>query len=366
MVATRRVGAAVEVALQRVEAGALAGAHVGRQLGALGDPVVAVQLAPLPGLAVGAEPAFGIGDGGRQAAREDRRFVFLLRGADVIPERAVDAAQQMVGLGRVGQVGGLHQGAPGGAGFRPQFVEEDLPRALVEEGAVVGGVRRGGAEAAVEGLQAVEGLLGPGPVGGRQCIDGLLQRLGHARVLQHGLEFGDEGAGLVVLHGDHALPVVLAAAGQFSDAFGTFRVVPGVGQLHPVAALDGAVVGGAEPALGRVLVVGVEHGVGVAVPVIAAVPARGGQQAAAFATVRVAAGDLPGDVLGVRIENVQAHGANGAGRLVGVFHRLGTGQGEEGVQGLVGLELAGLQGDSQAALDLQRLQRVLALAQHRV
>ncbi|MCY1526697.1 hypothetical protein D9M68_617350 [compost metagenome] len=92
MVAAGRVGAAIQVALQRIEAGALAGAHVGRQLGALGNPLVAVQFAPLPGLAVGAEAAFGVGDGGRQAAREDQWLVFLLRGVDVIPERAVDAA----------------------------------------------------------------------------------------------------------------------------------------------------------------------------------------------------------------------------------------------------------------------------------
>ncbi|MCY1342115.1 hypothetical protein D9M69_280950 [compost metagenome] len=273
----------------------------------------------------------------------------------------------MVGLGGVGEVGGLHQGAPGRAGFRAQFVEENLPRTLMEEGPVVGGIGRRRAETAVEGQQALQAFLGPRPFGRRQGVDGLLQGRGHARVLQHALELGREGAGLVVLHGDHALPVVPgAAAGQFRDALGALGVVPGVGQLHAVAALHGAVVGGAEPALRRVLVIGVEHGVGVAIPVVAAVPAGGWQQAAAFAAVRIAAGDLPGDVPGIGVEDVQAHGADFAGGLVGLLHGLGAGQGEEGVQRLVRFELAGLQREAVAALDLHRLQRMLALAQHRV
>ena len=49
-------------------------------------PLVAVQLAPLPGLAVGAQQLLAGADGGCQAAGEDGWLVFLLRGARIVPE----------------------------------------------------------------------------------------------------------------------------------------------------------------------------------------------------------------------------------------------------------------------------------------
>ena len=109
-----------------------------------------------------------------------------------------------------------------------------------------------------------------------------------------------------------------------------------------------------------------KHRIGVAVPVVAAVPTGGGQQAAAGAAVRVASGHLPGNVLGIGIDHVQAHGADGPGRFMRFIHRLGAGQLEEGIQRLVGFELGGLQGNAQATLQLHRLQHVLALAEHAV
>ncbi|MNF69354.1 hypothetical protein D3C84_512340 [compost metagenome] len=109
-----------------------------------------------------------------------------------------------------------------------------------------------------------------------------------------------------------------------------------------------------------------QHGVGVAVPAVLAVPAGRGQQAATALAVGVAAGDLPGDVLGVGIDHVEAERADVAHRLVGGVHRLGARQVEEGVEGLVGLEQGGLQGDAVAAGQGDRLQRVLALAEHAV
>ena len=332
MVAAGRVGAAVQIVLDGRQAGALAGAHVRRQAGGVAVPLVAVQLAPLPGAAVAAQAAFQLGHAGGQAAGEDRRLVFLRRRAHVVPERAVDAAEQVVGLRRVAELGDLHQALPGGTVFRAQFVEEGLPRAFLEEHRVQRGVGRLRRKAAVEGLQAFERFLRALAIAIRQGSDGLRQRLGHARILEHRLELGGERRLLVVLHGDHAARIVArAGADQFGDALGALGVEPGVGQLHAVAAGYGALVGGAQPALRRVLVVGMEHGVGVAVPAVLAVPAGRGHEAAAAPAVRVAAGDLPGDVLGVGIHHVQAEGADVAHRLVGLVHRLRARQVEEGV-----------------------------------
>ncbi|MNZ46294.1 hypothetical protein D3C78_639720 [compost metagenome] len=107
-------------------------------------------------------------------------------------------------------------------------------------------------------------------------------------------------------------------------------------------------VRGAEPALGRVLVVGVEHRVGIAVPVITTLPAGRWQQAFAFATVRVAAGDLPANVTGVGEQHVQGNGADFTAGIRGLFHTLRTGQVEERVQAPVILEFRHLQSHAQA------------------
>ena len=269
----------------------------------------------------------------------------------------------MVGLGRVAVVGGVHQRLPGRAGLRAQFVEEGGLGTLLQEGAVQRGIGRGGGHAPVEGHQALVRLLGLGPLRGGQGGDGLLQRCGHAGGVQHRLQLAGEGRGLVVLHGDHAFLVVLAAPGQLRDALGAFRVEPGVGQLHAVAARHGAVVGGAQPALQGVLVVGVQHGVGIAVPVVGAVPAGRGHQAGALLAVGVAAGDLPADVLGVGEHHVQRHGAHFAGGFEGLLHRLRARQIEEGVDRAIRLGLDVAQGQAVAAAQRQRLQRRLALAE---
>ena len=58
VVAAGRVGAAVQVAGQGIDAGALARRQVGGQFAAVAAPVVAVQLAPLPLLAVAAQAGF--------------------------------------------------------------------------------------------------------------------------------------------------------------------------------------------------------------------------------------------------------------------------------------------------------------------
>ncbi|MNH31112.1 hypothetical protein D3C79_914470 [compost metagenome] len=76
-------------------------------------PAQCVQLAPLPGASVIAQLRFPGTDCSCQAAGEDGRFVFLLCGALVVPERAVFAAEQMIGLGRVGQACVADQGLPG-------------------------------------------------------------------------------------------------------------------------------------------------------------------------------------------------------------------------------------------------------------
>src|SRR5690606_16671701 len=52
VVAAGRIGAAIEIAADGIDPAALAGWHVGRQLGGARCPGIAVQLAPLPGIAV--------------------------------------------------------------------------------------------------------------------------------------------------------------------------------------------------------------------------------------------------------------------------------------------------------------------------
>ncbi|MNP13308.1 hypothetical protein D3C76_1055850 [compost metagenome] len=110
---------------------------------------------------------------------------------------------------------------------------------------------------------------------------------------------------------------MLAVSGQLPQALGALGVVPGVGQLHAITFGHAALVGIAKPALGRVLVVRVEHRVGVAIPVVAPVPARRGQQPLAFTTVGEAAADLPADVAGVGEDEVQRRGADFAGVVEG-------------------------------------------------
>ncbi|MNZ98327.1 hypothetical protein D3C78_1176070 [compost metagenome] len=106
-------------------------------------------------------------------------------------------------------------------------------------------------------------------------------------------------------------------------------------------------VGGAEPALSRVLIVRVQHRVGVTVPIVSTFPARRGQQAFAFATVRVAAGDLPADVIRVGEYQVHRNGADFAAGIRGFLDTLGAGQVEERVQGLVVGEVRRLQGQAE-------------------
>ncbi|MNI41085.1 hypothetical protein D3C73_953290 [compost metagenome] len=110
---------------------------------------------------------------------------------------------------------------------------------------------------------------------------------------------------------------------------------------------DDPLIGGAEPALGRVLVVRVQHRVGITVPVISTFPTRRGQQAFAFAAVRIAAGDLPADVAGVGKHQVQCDGADFAAGIRCSLGALGAGQVEERVQGLVVGEVRHLQGQAE-------------------
>ncbi|MCY1549980.1 hypothetical protein D9M68_861920 [compost metagenome] len=128
----------------------------------------------MPGCAVVAQPGFGERRGSREAAGENRRFVFLLWRAAVVPVRAVVTPQQVVGLGRVGAVGGFHQRLPGWAGFRAELVEEDLPCAFMQEGTVQRGIRRAGGEFAVERHQPAEGLARFCPLQLWQRVDGLV------------------------------------------------------------------------------------------------------------------------------------------------------------------------------------------------
>ena len=118
VVAAGRIGSAIEIALDRAESGALAGAQVGGHFRAVALPFVGVQLAPLPGLALTPQSLFAELHGGGEAAREDCRLVLLLRSAGIVPERTVVAPEQVVGLRRVGEVGGLDEGFPGRAVLR--------------------------------------------------------------------------------------------------------------------------------------------------------------------------------------------------------------------------------------------------------
>ncbi len=140
VVAAGRIGAAIEIAADGTDPPALAGWHVGRQLGGARCPGIAVQLAPLPGRAVAAQLGREMVDGGRQAAREDGRLVFLLRRVHIVPVGAVVTPEQMIGLRRIGGVGALDQRLPGGTVVRAELIEKDHPRAFMQECRVQGGI----------------------------------------------------------------------------------------------------------------------------------------------------------------------------------------------------------------------------------
>ncbi|MNE33223.1 hypothetical protein D3C80_1268790 [compost metagenome] len=129
---------------------------------------------------------------------------------------------------------------------------------------------------------------------------------------------------------------------------------------------DGALVGGAQPALGRVLIVRVQHRVGVAIPVITPVPARRRQQADAPATVGEASGHLPADVLGVGKNQVQCRRTDFAAGFEGFLDVLGARQVEQGVHAAVALEVRRLQRKAQAAIEGLGLQGMLLLAKGNV
>ncbi len=148
----------------------------------------------------------------------------------------------MVCLRRIRRTGIGHQRLPGRAGFGAQFIEENLFGAFLQKQLVQRSIRRCGAELAIERHQASERLAGLVAISLRQGVDGLLERLAHARRLEHGLEFGRERRGLVVLHGDGAAQVLLAAVGQLGDTLGALRVAPRVGKLHAVAFRNRALV----------------------------------------------------------------------------------------------------------------------------
>ncbi|MCY1365666.1 hypothetical protein D9M69_525250 [compost metagenome] len=186
-----------------------------------------------------------------------------------------------------------------------------------------------------------------GAIGRRQGVHGLFEWLGHTRRFEHFLQLGSEGGGLVVLHGDQAAAVVFACAGQFGQALAALRSGPGIGQLHAVAMGNDSLVGGAEPALSRVLIVRVQHWVSVTVPIVSTFPARRGQQAFAFAAIRVTTGDLPADVIRVGEHQVHRNGADFAAGIRGFLDTLGAGQVEERVQGLVVGEVRRLQGQAE-------------------
>ena len=192
-------------------------------------PRIAVQFAPLPGLVITAQLTVASVDRRRQAAGEYHGLVFFLRRAKVIPERTVLALQQMIGLRRVGQFAVSDKRFPRRAGFRTEFVEEDLFHAFLQEQFIDRRISRSRAEFAVERHQPRERLTRLAAIGFRQRINRLFQRLLHAWRVKDFLQFGGECCGLVVLHGDHAAAVVLAAAGQFCQTLAAFRCSPGVG-----------------------------------------------------------------------------------------------------------------------------------------
>ena len=79
------------------------------------------------------------------------------------------------------------------------------------------------AASAIEGEQPIQRLARLAAFGGRQGIDRLAQRPGHARRLEHRPELGGERRDLVVLHGDGAAGVMLAPPGQLRQSL----VAPG-------------------------------------------------------------------------------------------------------------------------------------------
>ncbi|MNM81158.1 hypothetical protein D3C81_931490 [compost metagenome] len=311
-------------------------------------PAVLVQFAPLPGAAVGAELRSACIHRSGQAAGEDCRLVFLERCAAVIPERAVLAAQQVVGLGRVGQPRIADERLPGRAGFWPEVIEEGFAGEGLEEQRVQRGICRHRAQAAIECLEPGQGVAGLVTLCGWQGIDGLFERLSHARCVEHLLELVGQQGDLIVLQGHEAAAVVTAVACQLSQALGALGVVPGVGQLHAVAARQAALVGVADPAGGWVLIVRVQHRVSVAVPIVTPVPAGRGQQALAFAAVRVAPANLPADVFGLGEDEVERRGGDFAGAVEGALDRFGAGQVEQRIEATVALELWQVQGQAQA------------------
>ncbi len=249
----------------------------------------------------------------------------------------------MVRLRRIGGVGRLHQRSPRLRIFRPQLVEERLPRAFVQESAIQRSIGRIRSELAVERHQSIQRFSRLAAFGGRQCIDRLVQRLGHARRLEHCPELDGERRDLVVLHRDGTAGVMLAPPRQFRQALIALGAIPGAGKLHPVTARYTAMVGGAEPALDRILVVGMQHRISEAVPFITIVPTRRRHQPQSLATIWEASGDLPADSLLVSKHQIQRRRTNFAGRLEGLIHRLRAGQIEEGIQGAIGLQLRGFQ-----------------------
>ena len=142
---------------------------------------------------------------------------------------------------------------------------------------------------------------------------------------------------------------MLGASRHFRQAFAALRCRPGFRQLHAVAVGDHTLVGGAEPALGRVLIVGVQHRVGVTVPVVATVPARRGQQAFTFATVGEAPADLPADIARIGKHQIQGNGTDFAAGVRSALDVLRAGQIEKGIQRFVVGEAWRLQREAETA-----------------
>ncbi|MNF83998.1 hypothetical protein D3C84_663390 [compost metagenome] len=112
-----------------------------------------------------------------------------------------------------------------------------------------------------------------------------------------------------------------------------------------------------------------QHRVGVTVPIVTILPARRGQQAFAFAAVRVTAGDLPANVAGIGKHQVQGDGADLAAGVGSLLDRLRAGQVEKRVQGFVVGEVRRLQGQAEAVALRQAMcaveQRAVACFVHR-
>src|SRR3989344_3410798 len=140
-------------------------------------PLIAVKFAPLPGFMIATQLTVASGDRRRQAAGEDRRFVFFLRGVHIIPEWTVFAPQQVIGLRRVRQAAIGDESLPRRAALWPQFIEENLPGAFLQEQLVDGRIGGGRAEFAVKCHQAGQGLACLAAIRHGQGLDGLLARL---------------------------------------------------------------------------------------------------------------------------------------------------------------------------------------------